>query len=180
MDEGQTNEQDQAPPSKEELLKRIRRSRSALEETIAGLSEEQLARPGPEGWSIKDHLAHMAIWELGIVALLRRQPRFEAMGGAVAVAQGKSEDEVNDRIYRQHDGLSVPAVLEEFRTAHNQMLQILDELAEEDLFRPYADYVTGGQVDRQDPVFWWIVGNTYEHFDEHHNYIQALLEEAAA
>jgi len=66
--------------------------------------------------------------------------------------------------------------MNEFQTVHNQMLQTLGRLADEDLFKPYSHYLPEGSEGRQDPVINWIVGNTYEHFDEHHGYIRTLLK----
>lgn len=165
------------PRDKTELLGRIRRSRAALEETLSSLSEEQLTRSGPSGWSIKDHLAHLATWELGIVELLHRRPRFAAMLVGEAVYQDKSEDEINELIYRRHAGLPPAEVMEKFQSVHRQMMATLEAMSEEDLFKPYASYVPEGKEDRRDPVIHWIMGNTYEHFDEHNGYIRALLSE---
>src|SRR5262245_17738606 len=50
------------PTNKTELLERIRSARAALERTIAGLDDAALSAPGPEGWAVKDHLAHLAAW----------------------------------------------------------------------------------------------------------------------
>jgi uncharacterized protein (TIGR03083 family) len=161
---------------KAELLERIRRSRLALEETIAPLSEAQLTRPGPEGWAIRDHLAHLASWELGVAELLRGHPRFAAMGVEEAVSQGKSEDEINALIYRQHANMSLAEVLERFQSTHARLLAALEALEGEDLYKPYSSFVPGGQEGRQDPVIGWVIGNTYAHFDQHRGYIQALLE----
>jgi uncharacterized protein (TIGR03083 family) len=37
---------------------------TAVESRLAGLSDEEMARPGPDGgWSAKDVLAHLAFWE---------------------------------------------------------------------------------------------------------------------
>jgi len=99
MDNQQNDNQDESlPQNKAELLERIQRSRSALEGTLSALSEDQLRQAGPSGWSIKDHLAHLATWELGIVELLRHRPRFAAMQIEEAISQGKSEEEINDLI----------------------------------------------------------------------------------
>jgi hypothetical protein len=160
---------------KSELLERIHISRSALEETLGSLSEEQLTRHGPEGWSIKDHLAHIAVWELGIVELLNRRPRFEAMGVEEAISGGKDQDEINDLIYRRHAGLSLGEVLEMFQSSHRQMLKTLNTLSDDDLYKPYSSYVPDGNDDRHEPVIGWIVGNTFGHFDEHHEYIKDLI-----
>src|SRR5262245_43065439 len=139
MDDQQTNGQAPNPPiNKAELLERIQASRSALETTLNSLDEEQLTKPGLSGWSIKDHLAHLAAWELGIVELLHHRPRFAAMQVEEAISQGKSEEEINNLIYRRHAALSLSEVMDEFRTAHQQMIQTLEALDDEDLFRPYS------------------------------------------
>jgi hypothetical protein len=36
--------------------------RDRVKEAIAGLSEEQIARPDLDGWSVKDHLTHLTLW----------------------------------------------------------------------------------------------------------------------
>ncbi len=164
------------PTNKSELVKRIHRSRSTLEETIHPLSEAQLTRPGPDGgWSIKDHLAHLAIWELGVAELLRGHPRFQAMGVEQIVSQGKGFDEINDVIYKLHSGLPLSKVMDKFQSAHRQLLEALDLLEDEDLFKPYASFVPDGSETRLEPVIRWIIGNTYDHFDEHRGYIRVLI-----
>src|SRR5688572_25512497 len=76
------------PTTKAELIDQLANGRKHLEELIASLSEDQLMRYGSDGWSVKDHLAHLAMWEVGMAALLRKQPRWEAMGlDREAVAQ---------------------------------------------------------------------------------------------
>jgi hypothetical protein len=164
------------PTNKSELMERIQTSRAELEAVLQPLSEAQLIKPGPSGWSIKDHLAHLAIWELGIAELLRRRNRFAAMQVEEAVKEGKSEDEINAIIYRNHAHLLLAEVMDLFNQAHQKLVEALRDLSFEDLLKPYADYVPEGD-ERQDPVAYWIRGNTYGHFDEHHGYIQDLLKD---
>jgi hypothetical protein len=33
-----------------------------VREAIAGLTEDTASSPGPDGWSIKDHLTHLTVW----------------------------------------------------------------------------------------------------------------------
>ena len=162
--------------SKTTLLERIDRYRLMLEDTIRSFDEEQLSQPGPEGWSIKDHLAHLAVWETGVVELLRKRPRFAAMGVEQAFIKGKSENDINDLIFRQNKELTVQEALEKFKQAHAEMLKLLASMSDTDLHRPYSDFVAGGDVNRKDPVILWVIGNTYAHFDEHTAYIRRLLE----
>ncbi len=64
MDNERSDSQSQAiPQDKADLLARIHRERSALKQTISRLSEREMITPGPEGWSAKDHLAHIVAWD---------------------------------------------------------------------------------------------------------------------
>jgi hypothetical protein len=163
-------------PGKDELMARMQRSRAALEETVNQLSEEQLSKPGKDGWAIKDHLAHLASWELGMAELLRGRPRYQAMHIAEAVSQGKDARELNDLIYQHHADLSTAEALEFFHDTHRKMLAALEPLEDRDIHLPYASYTDeeGSDV-YQEPVFFWIVGNTLGHFDEHHAYIKKYI-----
>ena len=162
--------------SKDELLERIQGSYAALEETLRLLSEDQLDRPGPSGWAVKDHLAHLAVWEVGIAELLQRRPRFVAMQVEEAMSQGQSQDEINDLIFQRNVSLSLAQARRFLQSAHQQMLQALEPLSDDDLYKPYAAYVPEGDQVRQDPVMGWIIGNTFAHFDEHNGYIGELLD----
>lgn len=165
---------------KSDLLDKIQSSHASLLEKIRGLSDDQLTRPGSSGWSIKDHLAHLAAWEAGMVALLQHKPRLQAMGLDSSVSWSSGTDEINDRVHQRHAGLSLSEVLQLFDDTHRQMLQVLETLTEEDLYRPYASYVPDGSDDRRDPVIYWVVGNTFKHFDEHREYLGQIIAEREA
>jgi uncharacterized damage-inducible protein DinB len=48
---------------REQLLQEYGRTRAELLAAIGGLSDEQLAERSLDGWSIIDHLAHLATWD---------------------------------------------------------------------------------------------------------------------
>lgn len=48
---------------KDALLRHYKDSREVILSAIAGLSDEQMTEPSLDGWSIKDHLAHLAQWD---------------------------------------------------------------------------------------------------------------------
>jgi hypothetical protein len=162
--------------TKSELLDRIHASRAALEQLINSLSEIQLTRRGPSGWAVKDHLAHLAAWELGIAELLQHGDRFGAMQLDEATVEGKSEDEINDLIYHRHVEQSLAEVKSLFQTAHDEMLRAIAVLEDVDLQRPYTAFLPEGSNGPDRPVYKWIIGNTFGHFDEHYEYIQELVQ----
>lgn len=48
---------------KEALLQHYRQMREELLAVIHGLSDALLTEPSLDGWSVKDHLAHLALWD---------------------------------------------------------------------------------------------------------------------
>ena len=158
------------PRDKGELLARIREARAALERTVDRLSEEQLTAPGPDGWSAKDHLAHLAAWEGKIVAVMEGRPAHEGLGLDEAAYRGASIDEVNARLHERDHDRPLPDVLDAFRRTHGRLLAALEALPEAELTRPYQS------ADAGDVLADGIAGNTYEHYEEH----QATMEALAA
>ena len=45
------------------LLQHYRQMREELLSAVRGLSDELMAEPSLDGWSVKDHLAHVALWD---------------------------------------------------------------------------------------------------------------------
>src|SRR6266567_8704121 len=49
--------------NRDALLQHYLDMRAELLAAIDGLSDELMAEPSIDGWSVKDHLAHLAIWD---------------------------------------------------------------------------------------------------------------------
>ena len=49
--------------NREDLLHHYRESRAKLLAAIDGLTDEQMSDPSLDGWAVKDHLAHLALWD---------------------------------------------------------------------------------------------------------------------
>ena len=48
---------------RDDLLRHYRESRVKLLQAIDGLTDEQMSEHTIDGWAVKDHLAHMALWD---------------------------------------------------------------------------------------------------------------------
>lgn len=161
--------------TKAALLDRMADAYEMLERTVAGLDEAVMARPGDEGWAIKDHLFHLATWERGIAWLLSGRSRTEGMGITEEAWRDLTMDEVNDLVARR-DAAKTPAeALVAFRLAHREMLDALAGFGDADLERPYRDFDPAATRSADRPIAGWIIGDTYEHYEEHLGYIQRLL-----
>ncbi len=165
------------PTTKAELLARMARGRADFEAIIANLSDAQLSAPDKDGWAIKDHLVHLAVWELGIAAMLRRQPRYRAMGIEQTEPRGGNFDEPNEKIFQQHHNRALPEVLEYFRMVHLDLIAAINALSDADLQKTYSYYQPDDPGDDSgEPIVRWIVGNSYGHYAEHAEWIRAMLE----
>lgn len=163
------------PRSKTELMERLDAAWSALQEIVGSATEDDLSAPGDdEGWSVKDHLAHLAIWERSAMAVLRGEPRHEAMGVDRATYEADDVDRINAAVQETFRDRSLADVRAFADETHRAMVDTLKPLTYDDLLRPYAHYQPGAP-DITDPTLGWVVGNTYEHYDEHRGWIEAVL-----
>ncbi|MDP9485814.1 MAG: ClbS/DfsB family four-helix bundle protein [Actinomycetota bacterium] len=164
--------------TKSELLERIRNSRAALERAVDQAGEAALTADAPNGWTGKDYLAHIAAWEMSLVALLRGEPRYEAMGLDAATYESGDVDALNEALYTRDRALALPDVLLRFRRAHEQVIAEVDRLTDADLYKPYSA-VQPDAPDNRDPIINWIAGNTFGHYDEHRLAIEALARSSS-
>ena len=162
--------------SKTELMDRMAEGYEALERLLRGLDETQIGRPGPDGgWGIKDHLFHLAMWERGIAWLLGRRSRTEGMGVTPEEWQALTMDEVNDLVHQRNQERTATEALAAFREAHQAMLDALAPMSDADLQRPYSDFDPAATRYADRPIVGWIIGDTYEHYEEHLTYMRAIL-----
>ncbi len=165
------------PQTKSELLQRIQVGWDDLHARLNQLSEAQKMSPDPQdGWAIKDHLSHLAAWEMGIAALLQHEPRYPAMGlDEARVYEGVGAfDALNEVIFQQHKEKTLAEVEQFLQSAHEALLGALHELSDADLQRNYAHYQPREpRTDTDVPIIAWVISNTYEHFEEHWPWIAA-------
>jgi hypothetical protein len=129
------------PRTTTEFLQRIQPARAALERTLSLLNEAQMVRPAPNGgWSITDHLAHLATRETGLATLLEKQPQYAAMGFDEATYLNTSLDGLHGIIYTRYKNCPLEVVLADFRQSHTRVLTALTKLTDADLLNTYSHY----------------------------------------
>lgn len=169
---------DEPQLSKAELLDRIESAWEELNVVIRGLDEAQLARVDDEtGWSVADHLNHLAAWERGIAYVLAGRSRSEGMGVTQEQWSGLTMDEINNVVHSQGQARGPAGALADFRAAHVAMLDALEGLDDADLQRGYSSFDLQAKPDDR-PIIGWVIGDTYDHYAEHLGYIRASLGRA--
>jgi hypothetical protein len=130
-----------------------------------------LATTGPDGWAVKDHLAHVAAWEISLLALIEGRDRPKAMG--IDNLQEENVDEINRLVFVLHREKSPAEALRFFRETHAQLMAALAKLSPADLELPYSHFQPS-DPDESRPVLEWVAGNTYDHYAEHIGWIREL------
>jgi hypothetical protein len=163
------------PRTKVELIERIPPARHVLETLLAGLPEDRMDKVGPDGWSIKDHLAHLAAWERMVVAHLRTGNDHEVVGLDEAAYANAGLEELNRIIEQRNKNRTLADVLDDVREAHTAVLSLLQDMTDDDLARPYWQDEPDGRT-----VMEKLTGDTYRHDLEHRRWIGELLDEVSA
>jgi len=135
-----------------------------------------LSQAGADGWTVKDHLTHVAAWEHSLLALIEGHDRERAMGLSEAV---EGIDNENEAIRKLHENETEDETLVYFRDSHARLVSALGKLSDADLQKPYSHYQST-DLDEKRPVVGWVAGNTYEHYAEHIERINQLLRESSA
>ncbi|MCU0498665.1 MAG: ClbS/DfsB family four-helix bundle protein [Anaerolineae bacterium] len=160
--------------SREQLLTDIHHGWQTIQAFIGTFSSEQLTGPtDAAGWTAKDHLIHLAIWEQGILALLKGESRPAAMGIDPATWDTADYDRINAIIQQAHHDRPLPDVLGYWRAVHEQLIAQIETLTDAQLDQPYHTFNAGPE--HEQPITVWIINNTYEHYAEHHPWIAALI-----
>ena len=133
----------------------------------------------PDAWAVKDHLVHIGAWEHSLLALLDGGDRRSAMG-----VSGVEEetDAVNAAVWALHRDKTPEQALAYFRDAHAALMRLLGSLTEAELQLPYNHYQRNDPRTESDnrPVIDWVAGNTYDHYAEHFEWINQLVERSSA
>jgi uncharacterized damage-inducible protein DinB len=164
------NERFSTPPKdKAELIHRIQEVRAELENFIGTLSSEALTQPGPDGgWSVLDHLIHLAEWRWKLLAMIQGRPGHEGLGIEKQTYETAGQDAVNAILYERNRQRPNAGKLAAYRESHEAVLEAIQQLHEADLQRVY---------DLTDPtdqrtLLEGIIGNTYGHDLEHLGWIK--------
>lgn len=123
--------------NKNDLIQALNRSRERLLRAIEGLEASQLTQPGAVGiWSVKDVLAHLAMWEAQTVTLLY-QVR-QGMKPTTLHLKTFDNDQQNAQWYEQAKDRPWEQVWADFQGVRVQTLRRLDAFDDHELSSPTA------------------------------------------
>lgn len=161
------------PISKADILARIEKGWKGLNDYVQTLTETQLTAPtDAAGWTVKDHLMHLAVWEDGVQALLSGQDRAARMGLDADTWNSHDYDRMNAVIQQQYQSEPLASVQQKRQTIHERLVQQIESMSDDDLHKPFRHYQTDST--HEYPIFDTILGNTDGHYDEHRPWMEAI------
>jgi uncharacterized damage-inducible protein DinB len=140
------------------LLDHYEQMRAGLLAAIDGLTDEQMADPSLDGWSIADHLAHLACWdEIRAAEVTRISAGYDSAWRM----SGEQEESFNALAYDLRRGLSPAQALWELETSRQHLL----------------DSIAGASERGLDPALYGEAGLVSGHEAEHAGWIQRWRSE---
>jgi len=171
---------DRQVTTKSELLEDIESTWPALNAALDRLTEAQMTTlRDAQGWTVKDHLVHLAAWERSVVFFLQGQPRHAGLGVDEKSYLNENDDRINAIIYQQRNGLPLAEALGQFRKVHQELMNLVQPLTDADLQKPYRHYLPDEPGDGDGPPALNVIySNSANHFAEHLEWIEALVNTA--
>jgi hypothetical protein len=158
--------------TKATLLDKVSDGYNAFERLLSPLTEEQMLVPElNDGWSVKDNIAHITSWHRRLLELLKAAELRRPPAKIPGILDDASVDQINERFYQENRALTLDVVLQQFRLTYIQAVAAIQALSDEDFISTQRfDWLQG-------ETLWQVVkANTYGHYQEHTEIIQAWLE----
>jgi uncharacterized damage-inducible protein DinB len=143
---------------RDDLLRHYRESRVKLLEVIDGLTDQQMSEPTIDGWAVKDHLAHIALWD-DIRA--DEVERISAGHDSAWKMTEKQDDDLNDTGYELRRTMSPAQARWELDRSRARLL----------------DAITAATPRALDPTNYGAAGLRSGHEDQHVEWLQRWRNE---
>lgn len=108
---------------RDDLLRHYRDSRKKLLEVLDGLTDEQLSDPTLDGWAVKDHLSHLALWDDLRAAEVER---ISAGHESAWKMTDKQDDDYNEAAYQMRRGMSAAQARWELEHSRARLLEAIE------------------------------------------------------
>jgi hypothetical protein len=159
------------PKDKPELMSAIEREWKLLMNVVEKLTDAQMTTPDAGGWSPKDNLAHLSEWMKALMGVhLDRRPSHEVLGVSEDVTKGWDMEIINPVLFERNRNRSSQDIMDELKQVYGKLMAKLESMSFEDLMKPrYEDDI------EKRSLLLWVLGDTTEHFSEHRETIEKVI-----
>lgn len=168
---------DEGAKTKAVLIKAIEKEWNSINQLLQGLTEKQwLSIKNTDGWTIKDHIAHLSVWTNYVIALLKDQPRHIALGISEEIYHNLEDiDEINEVIFQGYKNVPLSQIRSAFHAKHAELIQLIAPLSDEDVNKTYIEYATHLPEDMTFSYFHTIYDDIVNHFRDHKQWIEEMI-----
>jgi hypothetical protein len=159
------------PGNKRELMSVIKREWKLLMAVAENLPDEQMTKLDAGGWSPKDNLAHLAEWMNVLMGYhIDHRPSHEVLGVSEDATKDWDMEIINPILLERNRNRSRQDVLDELNQVYEKLMAKLESMTFEDMLKPrHAD------DPEKRPLLLWILGDTTDHFAEHRETIEKII-----
>ena len=150
-----------------------------LHSFLVAVTPAQASKRDPAGWSVKDHVAHLGVWEDSVAILFRGGRRHEALGIEELFYTAASFDEINEVIRVHLEGTELQEAIRTLEGAHGQLMGHLRALRDADLNSKVRKFLPRAPRDDDRSLASFIWDNTSRHFTEHLEWMRDLVGRVA-
>jgi uncharacterized damage-inducible protein DinB len=146
---------------KREVITALKDIRLEFMEAIEGLPPEAMTdSPINEGWSLKDIIVHITLWEAELVKLLWQVEQGEKP--STLHFSKPDVDALNEQWHQQNRERPLDIALADFQGVRKQTIRRVEALKDSDLTNPRRYPWL-----RDLPLWKWIANDSFEHEAEH-------------
>ena len=146
-----------------------------LHSFLAAVTPGEASKRDQAGWSVKDHVAHLAVWEDSVAILFRGGRRHEALGIEESFYTAAGIDEINSAIKVRLEGATLQEAIRDLEEAHARLVADLRTLHDADLTTKAREFFPEVPANDDRPLAALIWDNTAGHFAEHLDWMRDLV-----
>ena len=162
-------------PNRENLLIEVQTSWNNLHVYLQSLNDMQRTQvTDAAGWTVKDHVIHIAAWEKAALAMLEGKSKREVLDISPEIWE-QDDDPINAVLQKRFETMHWDNVMQTLQENHTHMMDKIDTMTEDDLQLPHSHYQSKSKQDT--PIIKWIHWDTAHHYDEHLTWIKAIVEQ---
>ena len=157
---------------KSQVLSKMETGRAEFDALLAQLSDEQMLDATLDGGrSVKDILSHIAVWERRCARWLEISLRGEVPERPEPGVTWEQMDDLNERDFLRARAESLPEAWDNYHRSFLQLFDVVNSMPEEDFGTAHRFSWWEGK-----PISLVIAANSFEHYREHAEQIQAWLK----